>query len=187
MTRSLAGRLASVYVCGILRAGVIADSSSRDAASAAWEDAVQRERLSASYRNASHSESARPKLPDRARQVIRARHLSHRIEDAYMTWVRRFALFHNMRHPAKMGEPECLRLRVQDIDFSRNEVIVRDGKGAKHRITILPLSVKASLQKHFKTAKTVHERNLTEGWGRGQMPEALDYKYPGASADSRPQ
>ncbi|MCA9469270.1 MAG: integron integrase, partial [Nitrospira sp.] len=80
---------------------------------------------------------------------------------------------------------ECLRLRVQDIDFSRNEILVRDGKGAKDRITMLPESVKASLQDHLKKAKAVHQRDVTDGWGRVLMPNALDRKYPNAPRDWR--
>ena len=80
---------------------------------------------------------------------------------------------------------ECLRLRVQDIDFSRNEILVRDGKGAKDRITMLPESVKASLQDHLKKAKAVHQRDVTDGWGRVLMPNALDRKYLNAPRDWR--
>jgi len=80
---------------------------------------------------------------------------------------------------------ECLRLRVQDIDFSRNEILVRDGKGAKDRITMLPVSLKAPLQEHLKQVKAVHERDLADGWGRVLMPEALDRKYPKAPKDWR--
>lgn len=80
---------------------------------------------------------------------------------------------------------ECLRLRVQDIDFARNEITVRDGKGAKDRITMLPESLKKSLQEHLRKVKAIHERDLAEGWGRVQMPDALDRKYPNAPADWR--
>ncbi len=80
---------------------------------------------------------------------------------------------------------ECLRLRVQDIDFARNEIIVRDGKGARDRLTMLPESLKASLQQHLRVVKTIHEQDLRDGWGRVQMPDALDRKYPGAPAEWR--
>jgi integron integrase len=76
-------------------------------------------------------------------------------------------------------------LRVQDIDFSRNEILVRDGKGAKDRVTMLPESVKTSLQHHLKKVKKIHERDLAEGWGRVQMPMALDRKYPNAPREWR--
>jgi integron integrase len=80
---------------------------------------------------------------------------------------------------------ECLRLRVQDLDFSRNEILVRDGKGAKDRITMLPESLKAPLQDHLKQVMAIHEKDLAEGWGRVQMPNALDRKYPNAPKDWR--
>jgi site-specific recombinase XerD len=58
---------------------------------------------------------------------------------------------------------ECLRLRVQDIDFSRNEIMVRDSKGAKDRITMLPESLKVPVQEHLNEVKVIHERDLDEG------------------------
>ena len=80
---------------------------------------------------------------------------------------------------------ECLRLRVQDIDFGRNEILVRDGKGAKDRITMLPASLKAPLQDHSLKVKAIHEKDLSDGWGRVQMPDALDRKYPNAPTEWR--
>lgn len=78
-----------------------------------------------------------------------------------------------------------LRLRVQDLDFSRNEIHVRDGKGAKDRITMLPESLKAPLQDHLKKSKAIHEKDLADGWGRIQLPDAVDRKYPNAPKDWR--
>ena len=80
---------------------------------------------------------------------------------------------------------ECLRLRVQDIDFSRNEILVRDGKGAKDRITMLPESLKKPLGDHLKNVKSIHDKDLAEGWGRVLLPGALDRKYPNAPAEWR--
>lgn len=80
---------------------------------------------------------------------------------------------------------ECMRLRVQDIDFSRNEIMVRDGKGAKDRITMLPELIKKPLQDHLRDVKAIHEKDLAEGWGRVLMPDALDRKYPNAPTDWR--
>lgn len=80
---------------------------------------------------------------------------------------------------------ECLRLRVQDLDFSRNEILVRNGKGAKDRITMLPESVKTQLQEHLKRVKSVHERDLADGWGRVLLPDALDRKYPNTPKEWR--
>ena len=80
---------------------------------------------------------------------------------------------------------ECLRLRVQDIDCGANQITVRDGKGAKDRIMMLPESLKAPLQEHLRKVRTTHEQDLSEGYGRVQMPNALDRKYPNAPSDWR--
>ena len=80
---------------------------------------------------------------------------------------------------------ECLRLRVQDIDFGSNEITVRSGKGAKDRRTMLPESLARPLQDHLKYVKAVHETDIADGWGRVEMPNALDRKYPNAPADWR--
>lgn len=216
----------------------------------------------------------RPKLLDQMREALRSRHYSRRTEQTYCHWIKRYIHFHNVRHPAEMGEPEinaflthlavkekvsastqnqalsallflyrhvlsrevgdlgevirarkpkrlpvvmtrdevksvlanltgdkwlmaslmygaglrlmeCLRLRVQDIDFSRSEILVRDGKGAKDRITMLPESLKEPLQKHLKKVKAIHERDLADGWGRVLLPDALDRKYPNAPKERR--
>jgi integron integrase len=80
---------------------------------------------------------------------------------------------------------ECLRLRVQDIDLARHEILVRDGKGAKDRVTMLPDSLKAPLQEHLRGVKTIHDQDLGAGWGRVEMPHALDRKYPNAPTEWR--
>jgi integron integrase len=218
--------------------------------------------------------SGKPRLLDQLRAALRSRHYSHRTEQTYTLWVKRFIHFHKVRHPAEMAEPEinaflthlavkkkvsastqnqalsallflyrhvichevgdlgevirarrptrlpvvmtrdevkavlsqitcdkwlmaslmygaglrlmeCLRLRVQDIDFSRNEILVRDGKGAKDRITMLPESLKAQLQDHLKKVKAIHEKDLNEGCGGVLMPDALDRKYPNAPKEWR--
>lgn len=76
-------------------------------------------------------------------------------------------------------------MRVQDIDFTRNEILVCDGKGAKDRITMLPGPLKAALQQHIEKVKAIHDYDLAQGWGRVQMPMALDRKYPNAPAEWR--
>ncbi len=80
---------------------------------------------------------------------------------------------------------ECLRLRVQEVDFGANQITVRDGKGNKDRITLLPHAVKGPLQEHLKRVRAIHERDLQEGWGRVSLPDALVRKYPTAAADWR--
>ena len=92
-------------------------------------------------------------------------------------------LMANLMYGAGLRLMECLRLRVQDIDFARNEILIRDGKGAKDRITMLPESLKIPLQDHLKKTKAFHDRDLADGWGRVEMPYALDRKYPNAATD----
>lgn len=216
----------------------------------------------------------KPKLLDQLREALRSRHYSPRTEQTYCHWTRRYVRFHNVRHPAEMGEVqinaflthlavkeevsastqnqalsallflyrhvigrevgelgdvirarkpkrlpvvmtpqearevlkqltgdkwliasllygaglrlmECLRLRVQDLDFSGGEILVRDGKGAKDRVTMLPRSLSEPLQLHLRTVKTLHDRDLANGWGRVVLPNALDRKYPNAPKDWR--
>ena len=78
---------------------------------------------------------------------------------------------------------ECLRLRVQDIDFAANQITVRDGKGSKDRVTMLPESVKDPLQNHLSRVREIHRRDLANGSGRVFMPYALDRKYPNAASE----
>lgn len=94
-------------------------------------------------------------------------------------------LMASLMYGAGLRLMECLRLRVQDIDFGRSEILVRDGKGAKDRITMLPESLKKPLQDHLRKVKPIHQRDLADGWGRVQMPDALDRKYPNAPTDWR--
>lgn len=73
---------------------------------------------------------------------------------------------------------ECCRLRIKDIDFSRNEVVVRSGKGNKDRYTMLPSAVHDSLMQHLRGVKAQHDEDLKNGLGRVSLPNALDRKYP---------
>jgi integron integrase len=73
---------------------------------------------------------------------------------------------------------ELLRLRVKDIDFDRNQIIVRRGKGEKDRITVLPQAVKAKLRDHLERIKLLHEADLKTGHGSVYLPFALKEKYP---------
>jgi integron integrase len=75
---------------------------------------------------------------------------------------------------------EALRLRVGDIDHSYGQVIVRDGKGSKDRVTMLPKSLTPTLAKQLEYAKALHERDLAEGFGGAYLPHALARKYPRA-------
>jgi integron integrase len=72
---------------------------------------------------------------------------------------------------------ECLHLRVKDVDFVYNQIVVREGKGDKARMTVLPLNVKVPLQRHLQDVEKLHARDLEEEFGRVYMPYALERKY----------
>ena len=212
------------------------------------------------------------KLLDEVRDFIRMKHYSIRTEEAYLSWIKRYILFHNKRHPKEMGKPEieaflshlatdlnvasstqnqafnallflyeqffktdlpddidsirakkprrlpvvmtkeesmkvisamtgeyqlmakilfgcglrameCLRLRVKDLDFQMNQIIVWDGKGSKDRVTVFPESIQPVLQEHLKHVKILHENDLKDGYGKVYLPYALERKYPRANIE----
>ncbi|MDQ5859221.1 MAG: integron integrase, partial [Acidobacteriota bacterium] len=213
-----------------------------------------------------------PRLLDRVRLAVRARHYSLRTEEAYVGWVRRFVLFHGKRHPREMGEPEInlflsdlavrqrvgastqnqalaailflyrhvlekplpapegivrakrprhlpsvltraevravigsltsvpklvsallygsglrllegLRLRVKDVEFGSNRIVVRDAKGNRDRVVPLPIVVRAALPPFLSRARRLHYQDLAAGFGRVFLPDALERKYPNASRE----
>jgi len=214
-------------------------------------------------------EAPKPRLLDRVREAIRARHYSRRTEKTYVAWIRRYIFFHGKRHPAEMGAREitdflsalavkdkvaastqnqalsallflyravlaqdvpwlddlvrakrperlpvvltrdevravldrlhgvpllmvlllygaglrlleCARLRIKDVDFVSNQIVVRDGKGFKDRVTMLPASVKAGLAQHLDRVRRQHQYDLERGDGWVELPYALKRKYPSA-------
>jgi integron integrase len=78
---------------------------------------------------------------------------------------------------------ECCRLRVQDVDFGMNQIVVRNGKGAKDRVTLFPAVAKRALTQHLQHAKRQHERDLSRGAGWVELPDALARKYPNAGRE----
>src|SRR5262245_6200322 len=223
-------------------------------------------------REARVPEAPKPRLLDRVREAIRARHYSRRTEKTYVAWIRRYILFHGKRHPAGMGAREitdflsalavrdkvaastqnqalsallflyravlaqdvpwldelirakrperlpvvltrdevravldrlhgvpllmalllygaglrlleCARLRIKDVDFGSNQIVVRDGKGFKDRVTMLPASVKAGLAQHLDRVRRQHQSDLDRGAGWVELPYALNRKYPSAGRE----
>jgi integron integrase len=213
-----------------------------------------------------------PRLLDRVRATLRARHYSRRTEKAYVAWIRRFIFFHRKRHPLEMGAAEvtqflsslvvdqnvaastqnqalsailflyrdvleqvlpwlddvvrskrparvpvvltreevhavlqrmdgvprlmaillygaglrlleCARLRVKDVDFARNQITVRAGKGDRDRVTMLPAVIKDALAKHLEGVKRQHQLDLQHGAGWVELPSALARKYPNAGRE----
>lgn len=212
-----------------------------------------------------------PRLLDRLRDAIEARHYSARTAEAYVFWARKFIVFHGKRHPDTMGAAEikafltylavsrkvaastqnqalgallflyrrvlgreldaptdlirakrpvripvvlssqeivrilqhlrglpylaavlmygsglrlleCLQLRVQDVDFERCEIVVRQGKGQKDRRTLLPTRAVPLLQTHLARLQQLHARDLKAGRGRVFLPESISRQSPAAAA-----
>jgi integron integrase len=78
---------------------------------------------------------------------------------------------------------ECLRLRVKDLDFGQNHIVIRDTKGNEDRVTLLPEQLKPILQEHVRHVKALHESDLQAGYGAVYLPYALERKYPNASKE----
>jgi integron integrase len=78
---------------------------------------------------------------------------------------------------------ECLRLRVKDIDFEQSQVVVREGKGEKYRLTMLPTRLVEPLKAQIAFVQKLHERDLAEGYGSVELPFALARKYPNADKE----
>jgi integrase len=79
---------------------------------------------------------------------------------------------------------ECISLRVKDIDFRYRQILVRDGKGMKDRVTLLPENVRVPLERHLQNVKTVHERDVEAGFGRAwcRTPCTRPYARPASSS-----
>jgi integron integrase len=78
---------------------------------------------------------------------------------------------------------ECCRLRVKDVDFATNQIVIRDGKGRKDRATMLPAAVKAVLATHIERMREQHQADLRHSAGWVELPGALIGKYPNAGRD----
>jgi len=78
---------------------------------------------------------------------------------------------------------ECIRLRVGDLDFEKEKLYVRDGKGGKKRVTLFPKSVHEALRAHLLKVKNLHEQDIDGGYGEVYLPHALARKYPSAAKE----
>jgi integron integrase len=125
--------------------------------------------------------------------VIRARRPKHlpivmtreEVSDVLSRLEGQARLMCSLMYGAGLRLTECLELRVQDIDFGANQIVVRSGKGFKDRVTVLPQAAKGALMDHLREVRQVHERDLAEGYGRTPMPYALAKKYPRADRQWR--
>ena len=80
---------------------------------------------------------------------------------------------------------ECIRLRIQDLDFGQGLVYIRDAKGGKDRVVVLPKVVHADLELRFESVKSLHDQDIQIGYGEVYIPEALARKYPNACKEFR--
>ena len=94
-----------------------------------------------------------------------------------------FHLIAQLLYGSGLRLSEALRLRVKDVDFEYSQIAVRDGKGKKDRMTILPDSVAATLQGHLRSVRAQHSWALQRGYAGVELPEALANKYPSATTE----
>ena len=94
-----------------------------------------------------------------------------------------YALMARLLYGTGMRLMECVRLRVKDVDFDRGEILIRDGKGAKDRVTMLPQSLRAPLQEHLVWRRSLYEDDFAQGQAAVYLPDALAIKYPNAPTE----
>lgn len=115
----------------------------------------------------------RAKKPERLPTVLTREEVTALLTQmSGVTW-----LMAGLLYGAGLRLMECVRLRVQDIDFTQREITVRHGKGGKDRRTMLPTMVADALQAQLAEARRLHERDLAAGFGEVWLPHALDRKY----------
>ncbi len=121
----------------------------------------------------------------RARKSIRVPVVLSRFEvvQVFSNLYGRNKLLVELIYGTGMRLSECLKLRVKELDFNRNEITIRSGKGDKDRIVMLPRTLKSRLKQHLKAIRLLHREDLIQGWGAVELPGALDRKYPNAARD----
>lgn len=123
--------------------------------------------------------AVRAKVPDRIPVVLSRQEIALLLEQLGG----RDLLMANLLYGSGLRMLECLRLRVKDVLFDQQQIIVRDGKGGKDRATMLPDAARDGLHRQIEIARDVHQRDLAEGRGSVWMPYALERKYPNASTE----
>ncbi|HVB48032.1 MAG TPA: integron integrase [Burkholderiales bacterium] len=119
----------------------------------------------------------RAKRPARLPTVLSSAEVQRLLSNLHGTkW-----LMASLLYGAGLRLRECLKLRVKDVDFDYRQILVRDAKGAKDRVTMLPGPLVESLRGHLARVKALHERDLASGHGDVELPNALGRKYPRAA------
>ena len=123
--------------------------------------------------------AVRAKRPERL-PVVLTRQEARRVLELMIGVPRMVA---SLLYGAGLRLMEGLSLRIKDIDFERNEILIRDGKGRKDRVSMLPRTLNEPLQRHLEEVRRLHERDLRENAGRVILPDALVRKYPNADRE----
>jgi len=95
----------------------------------------------------------------------------------------KYALLARLLYGTGLRVMEGARLRVKDVDFGAGHIVVRDGKGEKDRVTLLPETLREGLRQQLERAHSLHEQDVAEGCGRVHLPYALARKYPKAEQE----
>ena len=119
----------------------------------------------------------RAKRPKRLPTVLR----QEEVQRLFSAMKGTYSLMARLLYGAGLRLTECTNLRVKDVDFTTNQLLVRDGKGFKDRVTMLPESVREELRNWIERLKTFHQQELKRGTGNATLPYALARKYPNLS------
>jgi integron integrase len=122
---------------------------------------------------------ARAKRPQRLPVVLTIEEVDRLL--AQLTGVK--ALMAGHLYGSGLRLMECLRLRVKDVDFAQQQIIVRDGKGQKDRVTVLPRRYEQQFKEHLEAVKAQHEKDLAQGFGEAYLWSSLARKYPKAAKE----
>ncbi|SHJ96094.1 integron integrase [Malonomonas rubra DSM 5091] len=96
-----------------------------------------------------------------------------------------FTLICHLLYGAGLRLMEVIRLRIKDVDFAQSQILIRDGKGRKDRITMLPETCRKALEQQIAKARKIHAEDVKRNYGEVWLPSALSRKFPGASGDWR--
>jgi len=127
------------------------------------------------------SDFARAKKPIKVPTVLTREEISSLLQQLSPP----FTLLANLLYGSGMRLMEVIRLRIQDVDFAQGQILVRDGKGRKDRITMLPEICREPLKIQMAEARQIHSDDLRRDYGEVWLPSALSKKYPGAARDWR--
>jgi integron integrase len=123
----------------------------------------------------------RPSRPPRVPAVLTRDEVERLLRELHgVKW-----LIASLLYGAGLRVLECLRLRVKDVDLGYRQILVRDGKGEKDRVTMLPARLVEPMRAHLERVRLVHARDLREGYGEVYLPYALARKYPRAAREWR--